>query len=210
MTERGFVKLSVVLAVVFGIGFGASAYLNYAQHAASHQEQTQLQGQVNDLTYQLKQDAAGDPSDLPSPQPDPASGASPSPSPTTSPVSTPAVAGTASVKIAQFGVSFTVTDPIVDLTYAPEPDGSYIVAAFTTQSLLAKYPVCKAGVLGSLVRKPIQAAKSADDTYIKTLNGFKYYYVAAFGYCASDQAGRDSIAADRAAVQNGALPTLVQ
>jgi hypothetical protein len=202
--DRGFVKLSVVLAVVFGIGFGASAYLNYAQHEASKQEQTQLQGQVTDLTYQLKQD--GGPTTSPTPSANAAADPSPSPSPST----TPAVAGTASISISQFGVHFTVTDPVTDLTYSPEPSGAYTVAAFTTQSLLAKYPACKPGVLGSLVRKPTNAAKSANDTFIKALGGYDYYYVAAYGYCASDQSGRDTIVADRAAIQNGALPTLTQ
>ena len=132
--DRGFVKLSVVLAVVFGIGFGASAYLNYAQHEASKQEQTQLQGQVTDLTYQLKQDTGA------SANPAPSSSNQPDPSPSPSPSTTPAVAGTASIAISQFGVHFTVTDPVTDLTYSPEPSGDYTVAAFTTQSLRPNTP----------------------------------------------------------------------
>lgn len=165
-----------------------------------------MQGQITDLTYQLKQNAAGT-----SPSPSPTSSSSSSlSSPTPSPSSSPAVAGTASLSISQFGVNFTVTDPIVDLTYAPQQSGSYTVAAFTTQSLLAKYPACKPGVLGSLVRKPKNAAASYSDKLIKSIGNFNYYYVESYAYCATDTAGSNTVAADRAAVQNSALPTLAQ
>jgi hypothetical protein len=103
-----------------------------------------------------------------------------------------------------------VTDPIVDLTYAPEQSGAYTVAAFTTQSLLAKYPACKPGILGSLVRKPKGDSASYSDKLIKSIGNFNYYYVESYAYCASDSAGANTIAADRAAVQNSALPSLSQ
>jgi cytoskeletal protein RodZ len=205
MSERGAIKLSVVLAAVLGVGFIASGYLNFAQHQQSVQEQSLLQGQITDLTYQLKQNQGTN-----SPSPSPASSSTSSSSPIPSPSSSPAVAGTASLSISQFGVSFTVNDPIVDLTYAPEQSGSYTVAAFTTQSLLAKYPACKPGVLGSLVRKPKNASASYNDKLIKAIGNFNYYYVQSYSYCATDTAGSNIVAADRAAVENSALPTLAQ
>jgi hypothetical protein len=206
MFERGAIKLSVILAAVFGVGFAASGYLNFAQHQQSVQEQTLLQGQITDLNYQLKQDQGSAPSSSPKATTSSSTSATPSPSP----LGSPAVAGTASLSIGQFGVTFTVNDPIVDLTYAPEQSGSYTVAAFTTQSLLAKYPACKPGVLGSLVRKPKAASASYSDKLIKSIGNFNYYYVQSYSYCATDTAGANIVAADRAAVENSALPTLAQ
>lgn len=206
MWERGEIKLSIVLASVFAAAFLASAYLNYAQHEASQQEQTQLQGQITDLTYQLKQNQTGS-SATGSPSPSPSPSATPTPSPTSTATQ---ATNNATIKVSQFGVHFTVSDPIGDLTYAPEQSGSYEIAAFTTQSLLAKYPDCQPGVLGSLVRKPKGAAASSADDFIKTIGNYNYYYLTAYGYCTSDQSGRDTIAADRAAIQDSALPSLAQ
>jgi hypothetical protein len=211
--HRGFVKLPIVIAAALGIGFVASAYLNFYQHQQANQAQAQLQGQITDLTYQIKQDHAAGLGATPTATPSPsatttsqATTASPSPS------ASPAVAGTASVSISQFGVNFTVSDPIVDLTYAPVESGGLIVAALTTQSLLAKYPSCTPAnaALGMLVRRPQGQTPRSQDKFMKTLGGYNFYYVAPLSYCTADTAGRNIIAADTAALSGTALPTLSQ
>jgi hypothetical protein len=203
VTERGAITLSTIIAIVLGIGFCASAYLNYAQHQRSSQDESLLQGQITDLKYQLNQDGVS------SPSPSPVASTDPSPSP--SPSSSPAVAGTAVVPISQFSVKFTANDPITDLTYQPEQSGAYIVAAFTTQSLVAKYQACHAGAIGSLVRKPQNAYPSgADSDLHKTIGGYKYYYVTPGYYCAGTTAGRNEIAQDEAQLKNDLQQTLTQ
>lgn len=204
----GSIKLWVIIAGTLSLGFIASAYLNFYQYQQAKQEQNQLQGQITDLTYQVKQDHSPGGDASTSPSATPAAGTSPSPSPGAS----PAVAGTASIQISQFGVNFTVSDPIVDLTYAPVESGGLIVAGLTTQSLLAKYPGCTPAnaALGMLVRRPQGQAPRSQDKLIKSLGGYSFYYVAPLSYCTSDSAGRNIIAADSAALSGTALPTLSQ
>lgn len=207
-SQWGFIKLSVVLVAVLGVGFIGSAYLNFYQHRQANQEQAQLQGQITDLTYQVKQDHAQGTAATPTPDESSQPVASAGPSPSAS----PAVAGTANVKISQFGVNFTVSDPITDLTYAPTESGGLIVAGFTTQGLLAKYPACtpKNAALGMLVRRPQGQSAPSHDQLIKNLGGYSYYYVAPLGYCTSDTNGRNTIAAASAALSGTALSTLSQ
>ena len=201
MTERGAITLPTIMAIVLGIGFCASAYLNYAQHQRSTQDESLLQGQITDLKYQLGQNQNGV-----SPSPSPIASTDPSTSP--SPSSSPAVAGTAVVPISQFGVKFTANDPITDITYQPEQSGSYLVAAFTTQSLIAKYPACHAGAIGSLVRKLAgHSSASGADSFLKTIGGYNYYYVNPGYYCSGTTDGRNEIAQDEAALLNGSLKT---
>jgi hypothetical protein len=205
----GFVSLPTIIAAALGIGFAASAYLNYSQYQAASQNQKLLQGQIVDLKYQVTQDHLADSSPSPSPTAKAvATTASPSPSPSSS--AAPAVAGTATVSISQFGVSLSASDPITDLTYAPVESGGLIVAGFTTQSLLAKYPNCKAlTALGMLIRRPAsQIAPYSDGKPIKTIGGYKFYYKASTAYCANDYAGENELAADRAAIANTTMPTL--
>jgi hypothetical protein len=203
MSQRGSIKLPIVIAAVLGLGFGASAYLNYAQHQAAEQDKRLLQGQITDLRYQVDQDHHATPSPSASPT------ASPSASPASTPSPSPAVAGTASITIAQYGIHLTVTDPIIDLTYDMAHSGAYPVAALTTASLVAKYPGCKPSntnnALGQIVRKTSTASTG---TLIKKLGSWNYFYLKPSGYCATDQAGQNALAAARAAVLNAALPTL--
>ncbi len=168
-----------------------------------------------------------------SPSPLPSASVEPTPSPA-HPTATPMVAGQSSVKISFYGVTLTVTDPISDLVYGGINDGSGNVwAGFTTERLLAKYPACKAGALGTLVRakatptptphktptpsfnpnaspSPSFSTKTPDPNqpFSKTVGGYTYSYRPSYSTCAPDQAGRDALAAARAAVKNGALPTL--
>ena len=202
MTERGAITLPTIIAIVLGIGFCASAYLNYAQHERASQDETLLQGQITDLKYQLNQNGSSA-----SPSPDPSNDPSPSASP--SPSNSPAVAGTASVPISQFGVKFTANDPITDVTYQPAPNGSYQVAAFTTQSLIAKYPACKVGAIGSLAKKRTNT-KSPYDTYIKTIGGYYYFYVSPVFTCTGTTDGRNQIAQDEAQLKNDLQQSLSQ
>ncbi|MDB5178692.1 MAG: hypothetical protein JWN01_635 [Patescibacteria group bacterium] len=203
MSQRGFIRLPILIAIVLGLGFGASGYLNYSQHQRAEQDKKLLQGQITDLRYQLKQDqqAVGSPSPSPSGSVEPAPTPSPSPS--------PAVAGTASVAISQFGVRLTATDPLLDLTYAPIQSAGLTVAGFTTESLLAKYPSCKPGALGALVRRPQSQKAPSWNKLVKTLGSYSYYYSAASASdCTNDQAGHNTYAAAKAALANGVLPTL--
>jgi hypothetical protein len=199
VTERGAITLPTIIAIVLGIGFCASAYLNYAQHERSSQDESLLQGQITDLKYQLNQDQGG------SPSPSPVAKTDPAPSPT--PSSSPAVAGTAVIPISQFGVKFTANNPITDITYQPQKNGSYDVAAFTTQTLIAKYPACKVGAIGSLVQKRSDT-KSYYDTFIKSIGGYYYFYVAPNFTCTGTTDGRNEIAQDEASLKNDALQSL--
>lgn len=201
MSQRGSIRLSIVLAVVLGLGFGASAYLNYAQHQQAASDKKLLQGQITDLQYQVKQDQLAAASPSPSPSD------SPSPSPSASPA--PAVQGATSITISQYGVKLTATDPVTDLTYAPIQSGGLTVAGFTTQSLLAKYPLCKPGTaLGMLVRRPITQKAPVQDKLIKAIGSYNYYFVAATGNCTNDATGANLLAAARASVANSVMPTL--
>jgi hypothetical protein len=201
MSQRGFIRLPILIAIVLGLGFGASAYLNYSQHERAEQDKRLLRGQITDLRYQLKQDAM---SPSPSPSTEPTS-STPTPSPSTS----PAVAGTASVTISQFGVRLTATDPIVDLTYAPVQSAGLTVAGFTTQSLLAKYPGCKPGALGALVRRPQTQRAPSWNKLVKTIGSYSFYYSGASAFdCTNDREGHNTYAAAKAALTNGVLPTL--
>jgi hypothetical protein len=200
---RGPISLPIIIAIVLGLGFGASAYLNYVQYERDQQDETLLQGQITDLKYQLNLNNSA------SPSPSPLASTSPSPTDSPTPSSSPAVAGTSVVPISQFAVKFTVTDPITDLTYQPARNGSYDVAAFTTQSLIAKYPACKAGAIGSLVQKRSDSV-TAEDTFVKSLGGMYYFYVAPTFTCTGTTDGRNQIAQDEVALKNSALPSLAK
>lgn len=198
-----FFNLPVIIAAVFGLGLGASMYLNVVQHQRAESDKKLLQGEITDLRYQVKQDQT-----TVSPTASPAPSLSPSSSP--SPTAEPAVAGTSSVTISQFGVKLTTSDPITDLAYAPQVSARLEVAGFTTESLVAKYPGCKPGTaLGMLVRRPKSQKAPSWNKFIKTIDNYSYYYSAATtGNCAPDQAGRDALAAARAALVTTVLPTL--
>ena len=201
-------NLTLVAAITFGVGFVALGYLNYYQHSQAQQAQSLLQGQITDLTYQVNQDHAnGTASATPVASPSASPGASPQASP--SPSSSPQVAGTATISLPLYKVNFTANDPITDVTASAAQDGSYQVEAFTSSSLLAKYPQCTAGVLGVLVAKTSRSA-SAGDEYLKTLGGYSYYYnpkPLVSASCATDSAGQTVISQDVANLSK-ALSTL--
>lgn len=83
-SQRGSIKLSIVIATVFGLGLAASMYLNYSQATNAAQDHKLLQGQITDLRYQVNQDIAA--SAGPSPTPTPLATPDPSPTPTPTPV----------------------------------------------------------------------------------------------------------------------------
>jgi hypothetical protein len=94
-SQRGAVKLSVVIAAVLGFGFGASAFLNFEQHQRADQDRKLLQGEIVDLRYQVAQDKQAA---SPSPSPDalsdiPTDSPLPSASPSAAPSAPPAVLG---------------------------------------------------------------------------------------------------------------------
>jgi hypothetical protein len=200
-SQRGAIKLSVILASALGAGFIASAYLNFYQHQQSTQQQSLLQGQVTDLRYQVNQDHLGA---SPSPSASLLPTALPSPSP-----STGTVAGSTVVSMSQYGVKVTVVDPISDLTYGMVQDGIYSVVGFTSQDLLAKYPACKPGALGELLRWT-GAPHAGNIDLHKSFGGYKYYYKSPTFTCTTDTAGNNTLAADKAALINSALPTMAE
>lgn len=205
MSERGGVKLSVVVAAAFAVGFAASAYLNFMQHEHAEQARLALQGEITDLRFQASQDR------LPastSPSPSPTSSASPSPS--AEPSTGPSVAGTANITIGIYGVKLTAIDPLTDLTYGQVASGGFTAAGFTTESLLAKYPGCKPGssALGTLTRRTKSQKPTAQEKFIKVVGDYTYYYIKPTSFCATDQAGKDSLAAARVTLSNTVLPTI--
>ena len=204
-SQRGAIKLSIVLASALGVGFIASGYLNFYQHQQSAQQQSLLQGQITDLRYQVNQDHSSS-----SPSPSASLLPTTDPSPSSSP-SAGSVAGSQAVSISQYSVNLTVTDPIADLTYGMVKDGIYTVAGFTSQSLLAKYPACKPGALGELLRWPAgQAPHSGNVDIHKAYGGYNYYYKNPTFSCVTDSAGNNLLAGAKAALINSALPTLAQ
>jgi hypothetical protein len=136
----------------------------------------------------------------------------------------PAVAGQASIKLLPFDVTLTAADPITDLVYGEAKDGKTTSVGFTTETLLAKYPACTAGALGTLVRvkaptpspTPSQSPTPsrgpvrtpANQPFKKTVAGYAYSYRAPLFTCATDQSGRNAVVAAVAAFKNQALPTL--
>lgn len=148
--------------------------------------------------------------------------------PTPSPSNTPVVAGQALIKLSVFNASLTVADPIVDLVYGDVKAGATSSLGFTTETLLAKYPSCTAGALGTLVRvkaptpsptpsakatphpktSPVPTRTPANQPFKKTVDGYAYSYRAPAFTCATDPSGRNALAAAVAALKNQALPTL--
>jgi hypothetical protein len=182
------------LALIFTllVCFAASVYLNVTQGERAQKDSIQLHSQLTQLQEQARVKHLSDPPPTPSPSASPAE-----------------VAGQGSVNIAFYGVHITVTDPIIDIVYGPVRDGSYPVAGFATQTLLAKYPACKAGVLGELVRYKTGVWHSSQPP-IKTIGEYNYYYKSPAFSCVTDKPGRDAVAAAVAALKNQALPTLTQ
>ena len=202
MNERGSINLPIVLAIALGVGLSASAYLNVAQHQSAQAERKLMQGEITDLRYQVNKDLVATTAVAPTPTPL----ATPEPSPTPAPV----VAGTGSVNISQLAVKLTVADPVTDLTYDMVRNGQYTVAGLSTRSLISKYPPCAPSEtndgLGQIVQKKVGMKSSG--TLIKQVGIYNYYYIAPSGFCASDVAGRNILAAARAAIKNATLPTL--
>lgn len=208
VNERGSISLPVIIAVVLGLGLAASTYLNVVQHQSAQADRKLMQGEITDLRYQVNKDlvaTASSPATA-SPAPTPTPLATPEPSPS----ATPLVAGTGSVSISQLAIKLTVADPVADLTYDMVKNGEYTVAGLSTRSLISKYPACAPSDsnsgLGQIVRK--KAGIKSSGTLIKQAGVYSYYYVAPVGFCASDVAGRNTLAAARAAVKNATLPSL--
>ena len=198
--SRSGKNLWVVIAITFGLGLAASGYLNYVQFSRARDDKAALNGQLADMRYQLKQDKLA-----PSPS------ASPSPELSPTPSETPAVLGTTAVKFDQLGVFVTAAAPIADLTYSYQVISGLDVANLTTTGLVAQYPACKPGVaLGQLVRRPKTSRAASTSKLIKSFGDYNYYYVASATNCASDAAGRASVAAAKAALLDAILPTLAQ
>lgn len=201
MAHRFGGKLPLLVIGVLASGFMASIFLNISQGQRATQDRNQLEGEITDLRYQLNQNKQA----LLTPTPSPLA----TPEPTLSPSPSPMVAGASTISFTQIEARLTVNDPITDLTYDMTTNGQYEVVGLSTRSLISTYPQCKPGrtnnALGQIVRK---TTKTSTGTFIKKLGNWYYFYIAPSGYCASDPSGRDTLAAARAAVKNGSLPTL--
>lgn len=190
----------------------ASMFLNYTQYQHAVSDKKLMQGEISDLKYQINEDKAAQVAGTrPSPSPS-ESDTDPAPSPSASPTpsASPAVAGTSSINISHYNVHFTATDPIQDTIYAPVKSGQLTVAGLSTQDLVAKYPACTPGAsaLGLIVRRPKSQTPPSYNKLIKSIGNYNFYYVPPTTYCTNDQAGRNTLAAARAAIFNSALPTL--
>lgn len=199
MNESGRAPiLLIVISAALGIGLGASLFFNFSMIQKADQDKDLLNGEITDLRYQLKQGSA---SPTPTPAPVASVAASPSPSPTP-------VLGTQTVNLEQLGVHLAASDPISDLTYEYKEVSGLATANFTTAALLAKYPACKPGVLGMLVRRPKASKPSSASKLVKAIGDYNYYYVASAVACAPDASGKAAVAAARSALQATVLPTI--
>ncbi|HEY2003663.1 MAG TPA: hypothetical protein VGH44_00940 [Candidatus Saccharimonadia bacterium] len=149
--------------------------------------------------------------------------------PTPSPTSTPLVAGQASIKISTYHIKIVASDPITDLAYGEEQYNGATEVGFTTESLLAKYPACKPGALGYLLRTKVHTTATPNSTpqpsasssyfytphttlynqkFSKTVDGYAYTYVNPSSNCASDSEGQNAVTQAKAALIGDALPTI--
>jgi len=197
----------ITLIILFFLGLCLSAWLNVQQHTQGVQDKKVLRDKLADLKNQAQQH----PIDTPTPSADP--------------TDAPLLAGQSRVGISIYDASIVVVDPISDLVYGEVNWTGGKAAAFTTESLLAKYPECKAGALGTLVRAkssppptpsktpdssrtPVPTRTPTNQPFSKYLNGYTYSYRPPAFTCADDKAGLDTVAAAVAALKNQALPTI--
>jgi hypothetical protein len=157
-----------------------------------------------------------------------------------SPSASPLGPGQSYVSLSLYQLRVIVTDPISDLAYgAVDFYGTGALkkaAGLTTETLLAQYPLCKPGVLGTLYRKLHIGPKTTPSPspsptrsprftpkpsptpgaigkngFVKTIGDYDYYYQQPSSgslSCAGDQFGRNALAQAKDAVVNQALPTL--
>lgn len=148
--------------------------------------------------------------------------------PTPSPTNTPLVAGQTAVKILTYHVQIVASDPITDLAYGEMQYNGSAEVGFTTESLLAKYPACKAGALGYLYRTKTRQPTSStspspspssnyyytprttlyNQKFSKTVGDYTYTYVSPSSNCANDYAGENAVIQAKSALISDALPTL--
>lgn len=202
--QRGALSLTLVIAITLGLGLAASAYLNYYQFEKSEDERALLERQITDLRYQVTQDQLAAASVAASPTPTPLA------TPESTPTPTPQVEGTSVVTFSKYGVHVTVSDPVADLTYAMVKNGVYEVVGLSTRSLIAKYPACAPSAsntaLGQIVQK--KHPSTSTGVLIKQAGVYDYFYIKPYGFCATDKAGQNELAAARAAIVNSVNPTL--
>jgi hypothetical protein len=199
-------RVRILFITLLAIGFAGSAYLNVQQHTTAVKDNKALRDQLAVLKSRAAAQASNSPAPGDSPAPD---------------TLTTEQLGQSLVGISIFDVKLTVTDPITDLVYGEVKNYGSASAGFTTESLLAKYPMCKAGALGALVRvkspnsptpSPTRSAAptrtpSYNQPFKKWVAGYTYSYQSPYFTCADDQPGRNLVAQAVAALKNQ-LPTL--
>lgn len=151
----------------------------------------------------------------------------PSATPSASPTDTPLVAGQASIKISTYHIKLVASDPITDLAFGELQYNGSNEVGFTTEALLAKYPACKAGALGYLMRTKARTPASTrspvptpsdyyraprttlyNQRFQKTVGGYTYTYVNPGYNCATDSSGQNQVTQAKAALISDALPTI--
>jgi len=147
--------------------------------------------------------------------------------PTPTPTDTPLVAGQAAIKISTYHIKLVASDPITDLVYGDNQYNGATEIGFTTETLLAKYPACKPGALGYLLRTKSRATPSTtpqpspssnyyyaphttlyNQKFFKTVGGYTYTYVNPVSNCASDGDGQNAVIQAKSALISDALPTI--
>jgi hypothetical protein len=195
----------LTLSILFFLGLCGSAWFNVQQHAQGLQDKKALSDQLATLKNQVQQQPVA------------------TPTPSVDPADAPLLAGQSRVSLSVFGANIIVVDPISDLVYGTVKYNGADTIGFTTQSLLAKYPGCKAGALGTLVRTKVSSTPKPTPTptssmssfrtpsnqpFSKYLGNYLYTYRPTYSVCADDKSGEDALAADIDALKNQALPTI--
>ncbi|MDF2461383.1 MAG: hypothetical protein K0S68_786 [Candidatus Saccharibacteria bacterium] len=90
-----------------------------------------------------------------------------------------ASSNTKTMMVKDFGIKFTISNTLTDLTYAESPPASGILN-LTTKTLSDKYPCAGAGILGALFRYPKGTplpAGAAKASKMATAGSYEYFYL---------------------------------
>jgi hypothetical protein len=163
----------LTLSILFFLGLCGSAWFNVQQHAQGLQDKKALSDQLATLKNQVQQQPVA------------------TPTPSVDPADAPLLAGQSRVSLSVFGANIIVVDPISDLVYGTVKYNGADTIGFTTQSLLAKYPGCKAGALGTLVRTKVSSTPKPTPTPTSSMSSFQqvprklslYLSANVFGLC---------------------------
>jgi cytoskeletal protein RodZ len=156
--------LGTILVLVL-LAVGAAAFFGFQAYQTISDEKTQQDADLTSLRRQLAEAQA-------------------TPAPTVAPSPTPAPTPIPAVTLKEFGVSFTPTSDIADVTASYVASGKAF--GFTSKSLAAKGADCAApGALGGLSRVAKGAAAPAATAKVATVGAYDYYLSASSAGCAA-------------------------